>query len=483
MLPQSIDVVVVGAGNAALCAALSAAEEGASVLVLERAPVERARRQHAASRPARCAVVYDGVDDLRAADARPHRGGDRDAPTSAPTREDAVLRRHGPRDRVPHRTPTWPSSWSPAASTRWCGCARKGVRFVPIYGRQAFKVDGRFKFWGGLTRRGLGRRAGPGRGAVPARAAKAASTIAYRRARARARRRRRRRPRRRVRQSTGRTTTIARKAVVLACGGFEANAEMAHALSRARLGPRQGARHALQHRRRHPHGARHRRHAVRQLVGLPRGRLGPQRARVRRPRGRRRLPEAQLPVRHHGQRRRRALRRRGRRLPQLHLRQVRPRDPRAAAASSPGRSSTRRSLHLLRDEYRIKQVTKVARRHARGAGAASSTASIADAAFRRRSREYNAAVRSDVPFNPNVKDGRRTAGLAIDKSNWANTIDKPPFEAYAVTCGITFTFGGLRIDTDGAGARHRRRRRSPACTPPASWSAGSSTSTIPAAPG
>ena len=71
--------------------------------------------------------------------------------------------------------------------------------------------------------------------------------------------------------------------------------------------------------------------------------LGPQRAGVRRPRGRRRLPEALLPVRHHGQRRRRALRRRGRRLPQLHLRQVRPRDPEAAAASSPGRSSTPRS--------------------------------------------------------------------------------------------------------------------------------------------
>src|SRR5690606_3888263 len=29
--------------------------------------------------------------------------------------------------------------------------SQKGVRFVPIYGRQAFKVDGRFTFWGGLT--------------------------------------------------------------------------------------------------------------------------------------------------------------------------------------------------------------------------------------------------------------------------------------------------------------------------------------------
>jgi len=46
-----------------------------------------------------------------------------------------------------------------------------------------------------------------------------------------------------------------------------------------------------------------------------------------------------------------------------------------------------------------------------------------------------------------VKDGRCTQGHAIPKSNWANTLDTPPFEAYAVTCGITFTFGGLRIDT------------------------------------
>jgi tricarballylate dehydrogenase len=63
--------------------------------------------------------------------------------------------------------------------------------------------------------------------------------------------------------------------------------------------------------------------------------------------------------------------------------------------------------------------------------------------------EYNAAVKKDVPFNPNVKDGRRTTGLAVDKSNWANTIDTPPYEGYAVTCGISFTFGGLRINNDG----------------------------------
>jgi len=57
-------------------------------------------------------------------------------------------------------------------------------------------------------------------------------------------------------------------------------------------------------------------------------------------------------------------------------------------------------------------------------------------------------VKTDIPFNPNIKDGRCTTGLPVNKSNWANTIDTPPFEAYAVTCGITFSFGGLRINTD-----------------------------------
>ena len=65
-------------------------------------------------------------------------------------------------------------------------------------------------------------------------------------------------------------------------------------------------------------------------------------------------------------------------------------------------------------------------------------------------RTYNRAIMTDVRFDPNVKDGRGTRGIAIPKSNWANTIDEPPFEAYAVTCGLTFTFGGLKIDSNAA---------------------------------
>ena len=60
--------------------------------------------------------------------------------------------------------------------------------------------------------------------------------------------------------------------------------------------------------------------------------------------------------------------------------------------------------------------------------------------------EYNAAASGDVPFDPTRKDGLCTRGLSIPKSNWATPLAKPPFEAYGCTNGITFTFGGVRID-------------------------------------
>jgi tricarballylate dehydrogenase len=48
-------------------------------------------------------------------------------------------------------------------------------------------------------------------------------------------------------------------------------------------------------------------------------------------------------------------------------------------------------------------------------------------------------------FNPAVLDGKGTRGVVPPKSNWAQALDTPPFVGYAVTCGITFTFGGLRV--------------------------------------
>lgn len=71
--------------------------------------------------------------------------------------------------------------------------------------------------------------------------------------------------------------------------------------------------------------------------------------------------------------------------------------------------------------------------------------------------EFNAAVDDAVSFDPTVKDGKATKGLSLNKSHWAQKIETPPFRAYPVTGGITFTYGGLKIsekaevlDQDGA---------------------------------
>ncbi len=61
-------------------------------------------------------------------------------------------------------------------------------------------------------------------------------------------------------------------------------------------------------------------------------------------------------------------------------------------------------------------------------------------------KEYNAAIVPGVKFDPSKRDALRTQGLKPDKSNWAQPIDKPPYYAYAAVCGITFSYGGLKID-------------------------------------
>ncbi|GIT52888.1 MAG: hypothetical protein Ct9H300mP16_00480 [Pseudomonadota bacterium] len=102
--------------------------------------------------------------------------------------------------------------------------------------------------------------------------------------------------------------------------------------------------------------------------------------------------------------------------------------------------------HLMRDEYRIRQVTRVAADSLEELATTLEQEHEVDAEeFLKTVAAFNASVSQDVPFDPTVKDGRCTTGLAIDKNNWATTLDTPPFEAFGVTCGITFTFGGLRI--------------------------------------
>ncbi|EKG11252.1 Fumarate reductase/succinate dehydrogenase flavoprotein [Macrophomina phaseolina MS6] len=78
--------------------------------------------------------------------------------------------------------------------------------------------------------------------------------------------------------------------------------------------------------------------------------------------------------------------------------------------------------------------------------------------FVRTLKRYNEAVHAqrekhpEKAFDPAVKDGVAThpGMLELPKSNWALPIEKPPFLAVKVGCGITFTFGGLAVDPETA---------------------------------
>src|SRR5262249_34915274 len=108
----------------------------------------------------------------------------------------------------------------------------------------------------------------------------------------------------------------------------------------------------------------------------------------------------------------------------------------------------RKVAHLLRDEYRIKRVTKVTAETLEELSG--KLEDVDPQGFLEEAQGYKSTVQTSVPCNPNNKNERCTSVIALNKSNWANSLDSPPFEAYAVTCGITFTFGGLKIDNKGS---------------------------------
>jgi tricarballylate dehydrogenase len=439
MLPEQCDVVVVGGGNAALCAALSAAEQGVSVLVLERAPeAESGGNSRFTAGAIRC--VYDGVEDLKVLmpDLSEEEIANTDFGSYTEEKFFDDMGRVTEYRTDPELTEVLVTR--SRETMRWM--REKGVRFQPIYGRQAFKVDGKFKFWGGLTVEAWG--GGPGLvQALTDAARRNGIEIAYQ-ARAlslvhgdsgvtgiRVR-------------HDGRTQTIRTKAVVLAAGGFQANAEWRTRylgpgwdlakVRGTRFNTGDGIRMALEAGAM-PTGNWSGCHAVGWDRNAPEfGDLavGDNFQKHSYPFG--------IMINANGERfvdegadfRNYTYAKYGR-----------------VILAQPGQFAwqifDRKVLHLLRDEYRIKQVTKVS------ANTLEELVAKLDDVDAEKALEtikaYNAAVMTDVPFNPNVKDGRGTRGLAVKKSNWANTIDEPPFEAYAVTCGITFTFGGVKIDT------------------------------------
>jgi len=440
-VPDAAEVVIVGGGNAAFCAALAACESGAEVVMLERAPKEESGGNSRFTAGAiRC--VYDGVEDLRR--LMPDLTDEEVAKTDFGTYSEEQFFDDMGRVTEYRCDPDMVELLVRQSRETLLWMRDKGIRFQPIWGRQAFKVDGRFKFWGGLTVETWG--GGPGLvDGLTAAAEKAGIKICYG-ARAlslvagdagvTALR---------VRQG-GRSKELRAKAVVLASGGFEANHEW-----RARyLGPGWDLAKVRGSRFNIGDGIR----MALDIGAAPFGHWSGCHAVG----WERNAPEfGDLAVgdafQKHSYPFSIMINAEGKRFVDegADFRNYTYAKYGGVILSQPGQFAwqifDQKVTHLLRDEYRIRQVTKVSAATLEelvgkldGVKAEQALATI-DA--------YNAAVQSDSPFDPNIKDGRRTEGLTIPKSNWANRLDEPPFEAYAVTCGITFTFGGLRIDREG----------------------------------
>ena len=433
------DVVIVGGGNAALCAALSAKETAKRVLVLERAPEDEAGGNSRFT-AGLLRIVYNGAEDLgRLIELSKEEIERTDFGTYTAEQFLDDMARVTEYRCDPDLTEILVKQSFPTAL--WM--RGKGVRFTAAWGRQAFKIKGRFKFWGGLTLEAVG--GGPGLvDSLTASVKKNGIEIWYQ-ARATSLIADDQGVRGVVVKHKGKTTEVKAKAVVLAAGGFQANAEM-----RARyLGP--GWELAKVRGTRFNTGD-----AIRMALDIGAAPVGNWSG-CHAVAWERNAPEfGDLAVGDQFQKHSYPwgiyLNAEGKRFVDegADFRNYTYAKYGRVILNQPGQFAWQvfdaKVKNQLRDEYRIKQVTKVT---------ANSLEELvkklddvnSDAALK-EIKAYNAAVQTDMPFNPNVKDGRCTQGLAIHKSNWANTVDTPPFEAYAVTCGITFSFGGLRINTD-----------------------------------
>lgn len=61
--------------------------------------------------------------------------------------------------------------------------------------------------------------------------------------------------------------------------------------------------------------------------------------------------------------------------------------------------------------------------------------------------QFNAAA-GDGEFDPTTLDGLGTNGVSPQKSNWAVPIDEPPFYCFSVVPGLTFAYGGLKVNSE-----------------------------------
>lgn len=426
-------ILVVGAGNAALCAAISAAEKGARVTVLERAP-ERARGGNSAFTGGCFRTVYNGEEDI--ARLVPDLT-DEERATSDFGRYDAEKFYLDLCELSGYRAdPTLIDLLVDQSLPTLLWMRDQGVRFLPSYGRQSFKVDGRNIFWGGLTVE----TAGGGVGLVDA---------LFRRTQALGVKVRYDHKvealigdRHRVSGVVVNGQKLDADAVILAAGGYHANTEwrvrylgQGWDLAKVR-GSRYNTGNVIQAALdigARSHGNWSGCHSVFFDAGAD------DFGNIAMLNQQKNYFTLGIVVNRDGQRffnegsdfRNYTYSKMG-----------------AAILKQPGGTGWQifdaQSTAILPDEYRT---PRAARFEADTLEAlANKLEGIDVPAFLQTVAEFNTSVDESMPFNPAVKDGRATRGLTIDKTNWARCLSQPPFVAYQVTCGITLTYGGLSID-------------------------------------
>ncbi len=441
MAEEQFDVIVVGAGNAAMCAAMSAHETGAKVCILERANEEEAGGNSRYTAGA-LRFAHNGMQDiLTLVELTDEEKEKNDFGTYTTDQFYDDMFRVTQYRTDPELCETLVTR--SFETTQWM--RQKGIRFMPMYKRQAFEVDGKMVFWGGLALEFWG----GGHGiwemeskivsdlGIPIKFEHRAVGLLYDEEKVYG-----------VKvKHKGKVVDMKAKSVVLASGGFESNSEMRTKYlgqgwdlvkvrgTRHNMG--EGIKMALDIGAM-PYGNWTGCHAVGWDLNAPEfGDLtvGDNFQKHSYPLGLMVNADGKRFVDEGADFRNYTYAKYGK-----------------VILDQPGQFAwqifDQKVVGLLRDEYRIKRMTKVTGNtfeelagKLEGVNAKQCVKTL---------EEYNAAVMTDVRFNPAVLDGRGTKGLEVPKTNWANLLDEPPYEAYAITCGVTFTFGGLRINADGA---------------------------------
>ncbi len=436
-MSEAWDVIVVGGGNTAMCAALSAREQGARVLVLEKAP-EAWRGGNGFFTAGGFRFAFKSFDELRAL------VGDMSDEEAAAMEVDPYTEDNFYDDLMRVTEDCADPDMAllvvreSQATVRWM--KERGIRWIPMFGRQAYKVGGKFRFWGGLVLEAVG--GGPGLIEMEYEsAAKNGIEVRFDTKAVRLVTDDRGAVTGVVVRSTAGTETLAAKAVVLAAGGFEANPEMRTRylgqnweLARVRGTPYNtgdGIRMALDIGAL-PWGHWSGCHSVQWDLNAPwhgDRKVGDNFQKHSYPVGLMVNLEGKRFVDEGADFRNYTYVKYGR-----------------AVIGQPRRTAfqifDQKVIDLLREEYRIREVTKA---EANTIAELARKLEIDEAGLVKTVEEFNAAVMRDVPFNPAVKDGRGTRGITPPKSNWANPLDTPPYVGFGVTTGITFTFGGLKI--------------------------------------